>query len=66
MGTWGLGDLGTWGLGDLGLGTWGLGGLGFQFPLKEVSVRAKKKSWGFLWTSHAPPLRGCGLLVSSI
>ncbi len=47
MGTLGLGDLGTWGLGDLGLGTWGLGGLGFQFPLKEVSVRAKKSHGDF-------------------
>ena len=40
----GLGDLGTWGLGDLGTGT---GGLGFQFPLKKVSVRAKKSHGDF-------------------
>ena len=44
LGTWGLGDLGTWGLGDLGTGT---GGLGFQFPLKKVSVRAKKSHGDF-------------------
>ena len=61
--TWGLGTLGTWGLGNLG--TWDLGGLGFQFPLKTVSVWAKKSHGDFYGLrQHATcswgPVPACG------